>query len=211
MRKLYWNDLQSLVLIVQELQSEKVVVGSSDTVLGFLAPLTERGVSLLNEIKVRKDKPYITLIESALKMYDFVPPQEVAKVEKLIQACWPGPLTLICKARPELPAWMKAADGAISLRVPQHPGLLALLAYFPGLFSTSANITGEPVPARIEELDPRIQAKIGLAVLDDHQEPAKSKLPSTILDCSGPGIKLIRQGAYDVITLEKALGYAIDK
>ena len=209
MRKLYWNDSDSRALIVQKLLSEKIAVGSSDTVLGLLAPVTEQGCSLLNEIKIRKNKPYIILIESALKASYFVPPQELERVAKLTELYWPGPLTLIFKARPELPAWAKAADGTISLRVPRHEGLLAILGHFPGLFSTSANVGGQPVPTRVEDIDPHIMERVSALIVDP--VPQKAVIPSTILDCSGPTIKLIREGAYTLATLEKSLGIAFDK
>jgi L-threonylcarbamoyladenylate synthase len=196
MRKLYWNDSNSRALIVQKLLSEKVVVGSSDTVLGLLAPVTRHGCLLLNEIKVRKDKPYIILIESALKASHFVPAQELARVTKLLESCWPGPLTLIFKAREDLPSWAKASDGTVSLRVPSHPGLLAILPHFQGLFSTSANVSGQPVPLQVEDIDTSILSQVAALVVD--QDIQEANLPSTILDCSGSQIKVIRQGAYSI-------------
>lgn len=209
MRKLSWSDLDSRVLIVQILQSENVVAGSSDTVLGLLSPITERGSGLLNEIKIRKDKPYIILIESALKISYFVDPEEVKRVAKLIESCWPGPLTLIFKAREDLPVWMKASNGTISLRIPKHVGLLAILSHFPGLFSTSANLAGQPVPTKIEDIDPHIMARIKLLIVDSDSEEAI--IPSTILDCSGPDIKVVREGAYSIAKLEKILGFPLKK
>lgn len=205
MRKLYWNDLNSRVLIVQKLQSEKIVAGSSDTVLGLLSPVTERGRSLLDEIKVRKDKPYIILIGSALKIYYFVSPQDFERVAKLIEFCWPGSLTLIFKAKDGLPAWMKAANGTVSLRVPKHEGLLSILSHFPGLFSTSANLGGQPVPSQVEDIDPHIMEQIS-ALIVDFPSQGGIAVPSTILDCSGPVIKIIREGAYSIATLEEIQG-----
>lgn len=209
MRKLYWNDLNSRELIVQKLLSEKIVVGSSDTVLGLLAPVTQAGCSLLNEIKIRKDKPYIILIESTSKASYFVPPQPLERVSKLTASYWPGPLTLIFKAKEELPAWMKSSDGTIALRVPQHEGLLAILAYFPGLFSTSANLGGQSVPKHLEDIDPHIMQRVSALIVDEAAQ--ETVIPSTILDCTGPTIKLIRQGAYPLESLEKTAGFAFDK
>ncbi len=209
MRKIYWNDSNSRALIVQKLLSEKVVVGSSDTVLGLLAPVTERGYSLLNEIKVRQDKPYIILIESALKISYFVSNQEYERVEKLIHSCWPGPLTLIFKARPGLPAWAKASNGTVSLRVPAHTGLLAILSHFQGLFSTSANVSGQPVPQRVEDIDPTILGKVAALVVDT--DAPEVKMPSTILDCSGSQIKVVRSGAYPISQLQEIAGREFDQ
>jgi tRNA A37 threonylcarbamoyladenosine synthetase subunit TsaC/SUA5/YrdC len=128
---------------------------------------------------------------------------------KLTQLLWPGPLTLIFKARPDLPSWAKAADGTVSLRVPAHEGLLVLLNHFPGLFSTSANVSGQPLPMRVEDIDPHILEKAEVLVVEEM--PGETKLPSTILDCSGPRIKIVREGAYSRQLLEKATGYCFDK
>lgn len=208
MRKLYWCDERSRVLIVQKLQSENVVLGSSDTVLGLLAPLTEHGFSLLNEIKVRKEKPYIILIESALKASYFVAPQALNRVQKIIDSCWPGPLTLIFKAKEDLPSWMKSPDGTIALRVPKHEGLLAILGHFPGLFSTSANLAGQPIPAQVADIDPSILARAATLIIDPF--PVQTP-PSTILDCSGLTIKVIRHGAYPIVNLERLINDKFDK
>lgn len=203
MRKLYWNDSNSRALIVQKLLSEKIVIGSSDTVLGLLAPVTEQGATLLNEIKIRKDKPYIILIESTLKASYFVSSQALEHVAKLTELYWPGPLTLIFKAKPDLPAWMKSSDGTIALRVPKHEGLLAILSHFPGLFSTSANLGGQPVPTSLEDIDPHVMERVSALIMDSVAQ--STVIPSTILDCSGPTIKLIREGAYPLATLEKTI------
>lgn len=95
MRKLYWSDSASRVLIVQKLLSEKIVVRSSDTVLGLLSVVSERGASLLNEMKLLKDKPFIILIESASNFPGYFQPapilpgsQFLAERRILIQASW---------------------------------------------------------------------------------------------------------------------------
>ena len=120
-----------------------------------------------------------------------------------MNSCWPGPLTLILKAKPDLPDFMKSPEGTVGLRMPNHKGLLELLARFEGLFSTSANRAGEPVPQSIDEIDPEIMDAISYLIVDREQTP--SMVPSTILDCSRDEIRIVRKGAYPIEKLEKII------
>lgn len=199
-----WGDFASHLKILQLLQKGNIIVGSSDTVLGLLSDTTEHGAMLLNEIKGRSKKPYLILIESFQKAAWFVSLEDLARYENLIKSFWPGPLTLIFKAKDGVPSWAKGEDGTVALRVPKHDGLLAILPHFHGLFSTSANKTGQPVAQTLEEIDPDILNRAGAIILDPEQKTSQS-LPSTILDLSGAEPKIVRQGTISWFELEKIL------
>jgi len=189
---LSWYSEDTVQFLTEILKQEKVVVGDSDTVIGLLANTTESGFRALDSIKKRENKPYIILIASQERLSDFVLVSPTLQIEKLLNQYWPGPLTVIFKARPDLPDYMKSSEGTIALRVPQHKGLLALLSSFRGLFSTSANLAGNPVPKNVTEIDQHILDKVACIVTDDKKEET---VPSTIIDCSGKTIKIIREGA----------------
>src|SRR5581483_12056785 len=142
-KNLLWSKGSDRQLIVNQLQDGNVVLGTSDTVLGLLADTTARGTSLINEIKGRDRKPYIILIESKEKASYFVEQSDLTHYQKLLDSCWPGPLTLIFRAKANLPDYIKGINGTVALRVPKHEGLLAILGQFNGLFSTSANLSGQ--------------------------------------------------------------------
>jgi tRNA threonylcarbamoyl adenosine modification protein (Sua5/YciO/YrdC/YwlC family) len=181
------------------LQSGKVIAGTTDTIFGLLANLTYESFLALNIIKGREQKPYIILIKNADSLSHFVSIRNDSysnfHIEKLIQQCWPGPLTLIFKAKADVPSFMKAADGTIALRVPKHEGLQQLLAQKDGLFSTSANRAGQPPAKTIQELDEQIKQSINYAVIDKGYEQHE-QFPSTILDCTTDKIKVVREGMY---------------
>lgn len=202
--KLYWDDKDAIALIGRALSANQVVAGTSDTVWGLLAPLSRAGFERLNSIKGRSDKPYLILIGDKKNAVHFVENSQSFHIEKIITACWPGPLTLILKARADLPDFMKAEEGTIALRMPNHAGLLQLLARFDGLFSTSANRAGQPVPMSIDDLDPVIMQAISYLIID-REEQVTTK-PSTILDCSNDHIRVVREGAYSVGKLKRILG-----
>lgn len=210
-RYLDWKNHDNIDLIKQELLLGRVVVGTGDTVLGLLANTTPAGFASLNGIKQRADKPYIVLIDNIDKLKYFVPDEPSQAVRFLLQNCWPGPLTVIFQAKPDLPDFLTSSDHKIAIRIPNHVGLLRLLSNFEGLFSTSANLAGAPVPALPAQLDPKITNNIELIVLDSYNlsESVPGNLPSTILDVSGPQIKLIRAGAYPLHELEQIYGAKI--
>jgi L-threonylcarbamoyladenylate synthase len=200
---LYWDDKNTISKIHAILRSGGVVVGSSDTVIGFLASLTKEGFEALNSIKQRQEKPYLILVESQEVVEKLIDQPISGQIRGIMERCWPGPLTIIFKAKVDLPAYIKGADGTIALRVPAHSGLQQLLACGDSLFSTSANKAGEPVPASLDELDPDIRRQVA-AVIDDYSgSRSKDTVPSTILDCSDGTIRVVREGAYPIAELLK--------
>ena len=119
-------------------------------------------------------------------------------------AFWPGPLTLVLKARagffnPKL----VDARGKIALRVTPHPAARALAQTLGGpITATSANLQGRP-PARLAgELDPDLLARLD-CVFDAGPEP-QGGLPSTIVEPLG-GLKarILREGAVPACALAK--------
>jgi len=177
--------------------------------LGLLANVSSLGRASLDAIKKRAEKPYLLIVRDAEIAQKFIvlPEGLDLQFEKLINICWPGLVTLIFPARPDVASWMTSGRGTIALRVPDHAGLQALLRYFPALFSTSANTAGEPVPQKIEDVEPEVLGGVSAIILDDG---IKSELPSTILDCTGTVIRVVRQGSVDVARLARESGLKIE-
>jgi len=195
MKPLYWGSLNTLECVEKELRSGGVVLAGGDTVLGLLAELSDKGYAQLDSIKKREKKPYLLLVSSQKKALDLIEKDSVkiCQIEKLMDVCWPGPVTLILKAKATVPAGVKSAEGNVAVRVPDHAGLLELLERFDGLFSTSANSSGKPVPARLQDVEESIIGAVSCVVLNENQ--AESVLASTIIDCTGEKIKIVREGA----------------
>lgn len=209
LNKLFWPDLGAINTVSQALKGDNIVLGTSDTVIGLLAPVTFSGFDQLNRIKERTGKPYIVLIHDNKKVNKFASLQYENSVERLMRHCWPGPLTLILNVHPAAPDFIKSSENTIALRVPDHAPLRAVLKNFDGLFSTSANKAGQSVPRSFDEVDPDILNQVSYVVLDRDREP--ELLPSTILDCTGKTIKVVREGAYPITQLEKVAGVSFEK
>lgn len=204
-----WNEPGSIEALIDALQTYEIVAGTSDTVIGLLALLSENSHMRLNEIKMRDDKPYIILIESSGRVPLFAKPIENPRLKAVIDACWPGPLTIILPAKEDLPRFMQSKEGTVALRVPKHVGLLSLLNHFDGLFSTSANQADNPIPKNLQQLDPSILSQVQYLVADpDNQERYVS---STILDCMGEKPRVVRKGAYEIEELERLYGEPFER
>lgn len=121
----------------------------------------------------------------------------------LIDAFWPGPLTVILHAQPSL-AWdLGDTRGTVALRSPGHPAALALLERTGPLAVTSANKTGEPPATTVA----KALAQFGEAVsvyLDGGPSPLGEA--STIVDATGPTLRMVRLGAIGLEELVKVAG-----
>lgn len=119
-------------------------------------------------------------------------------VRELVEQFWPGGLTIICRAQPSL-AWdLGETRGTVAVRMPDHPAALALLRRTGPMAVSSANRTGRPAAlTAAEALD---QLGEAVAVYLD-AGPTPGGVPSTILDSTGDGLRLVRAGAIDVATL----------
>jgi L-threonylcarbamoyladenylate synthase len=112
---------------------------------------------------------------------------------RLADAFWPGPLTLVLPARPEVHAAVTAGSGTVGVRIPGSAVARALAARAGGaLVSTSANLSGGPPPDRLEALDPALRAQVD-DVLD--AGPTPGGLPSTVVAVEGGAVRLVRAGA----------------
>lgn len=200
LKHFYWEEAADRQEIVSLLKTNQTIVGTSDTVLGLLANTSHQGYLALNAIKNRATNPYIVLIADSAQAAHFVDFPLQADIENIINHCWPGPLTLVLKAKATLPEYVKSPQGTIALRVPQHEGLLNILKSFTGLFSTSANISGQPVAKSLTQIDPSILQKVVCTV---GEKSSKTTLtPSTIIDATHPTLRVLREGAYSIKELE---------
>ena len=111
----------------------------------------------------------------------------------LADAFWPGPLTLVIAASPQLAPEVVAGGGTVGVRVPAHAVTRALAAACGHpLTATSANRSGQPATQDPEEVRRQIGDHLD-ALLDAGTTPGG--LPSTIVDVTGPDPVLVRAGA----------------
>jgi L-threonylcarbamoyladenylate synthase len=130
-----------------------------------------------------------------------------AHARKLIDAFWPGPLTIVLSARKEVPEVLTGPLRRVAVRFSPHPAPCELSAAIGRpLVASSANISGTPAVAQWEALDPALsQGVAGLYI--SGPEPAGGP-PSTLVDIfedsGGAKIRIVRHGAVTEEDLRKA-------
>jgi L-threonylcarbamoyladenylate synthase len=108
---------------------------------------------------------------------------------RLMEAFWPGPLTIVVPRRPDLDADLGEDDATIGLRCPAHPVPLALCAEFGPYATTSANRHGHPPLTEAATLARDLP---GVELVLDAGVCAGD--PSTVVDATGATPKLLRPG-----------------
>lgn len=137
------------------LREGEVGIVPTETVVGLVAG--EAGLSRLSGIKGRDPykKPIALLCGSAEEAFTLS--REAPPLARLLAGrFWPGPLTLVLDA---------VNGGTIGVRVPDHPVVQEVLAAYGGpVYATSANLSGEPAPRSLEDVDPAVRAAADFAV-----------------------------------------------
>lgn len=175
-----------------------LVVLPTDTVYGIGADaFTPRAVQALLDAKGRGRQMPPPVLMPDVRTLDGLATDVPAEARALAEAFWPGGLTLIVRAQPSL-AWdLGETHGTVALRVPDHPSALALLRRTGPMAVSSANRTGSP--AAVTAQDAFDQLGDAVAVYLDAGD-APGQVASTIVDATGPTLRLVRAGA---LTLEQ--------
>ncbi|CAG9174527.1 L-threonylcarbamoyladenylate synthase [Cupriavidus respiraculi] len=132
--------------------------------------------------------------------------------QRLIDAFWPGPLTLILKRAAHIPAAVAGGQDSVGLRCPSHPVAQALLSRFKrgrgGIAAPSANKFGQVSPTTAQH----VRDEFGDAVFVLEGDGVEVGIESTIVDLSrvdrGVGPVLLRPGAITPAMMEAVLGAA---
>lgn len=139
--------------------------------------------------------------------------------QALINAFWPGPLTLIMKRADHIPDAVSGGQDSIGIRCPSHPVAQALLRAFKGgkggVAAPSANKFGHVSPTKAEHVLEEFPAEVAngmiAAVLDGGQSDVG--IESTIVDMSRlatHGPVLLRPGHITAAQLEQVLGVPVN-
>lgn len=111
-------------------------------------PLNADAVLRLLELKGRATSKGLILVAADFAQLEpYIEPLS-ADLQARVDASWPGPVTWLLPARPEVPEWLRGEHKSLAVRVSAHPVVTALCSAFDGpLVSSSANRSGH-APAR---------------------------------------------------------------
>lgn len=166
----------------------------TDTFYGLgVDPLNRTALQKVRNLKGREEnKPILIVISDAVEADRFI--EERSNLFEIASARhWPGALTLVMKARRDLPDELTAGTKTIGVRLPNDADVRELVRACGGaLTATSANPSGTKPATSAAEVVEYFQTGIDL-IIDSGD--ARSDKPSTVLDVSGDVPRVIREGA----------------
>ena len=186
---------------VTALQSGQLVVLPTDTVYGIAADaFSPIAVNLLLAAKGRgRDMPVPVLVGS-WRTLDGLVDELGPLARRMVEAFWPGPLTLVVRSAPSL-AWdLGETRGTVAVRMPLHPIALEILTQTGPLAVSSANRSGMPPAVEVAEAERQLGESVRV-YLDGG--PVGDPVPSTIVDLTGDHARVLRVGALDVERLRE--------
>lgn len=175
----------------------------TETVYGLgVDPFNATALTRLFESKGRSaDKAIIVIIRNTEDL-SLLTPEIPPIASPLMQAFWPGPLTLIFKAHPHLPAELLGGRNTIAVRHSSAPIAQALAGALGGpITSTSANVSGQPPAQTAQEVKAQLGDCLDI-ILDGGPSPQTQ--PSTVLNLTTEKPTILREG---VITRAELQSY----
>ncbi|WP_197519747.1 L-threonylcarbamoyladenylate synthase [Pseudonocardia sp. HH130630-07] len=126
----------------------------------------------------------------------------------LIEAFWPGEVSLVLEHAPSL-AWdLGSTRGTVMLRMPLHPVALELLREVGPMAVSSANTSGNPPASTVSEAIAQLTSSVRV-YLDGG--PSGDPVASTIVDLTGARPRLLREGGVTAAQIEEVVGSGIDR
>ncbi len=195
---------EGLVAAARAVRAGQLVVLPTDTVYGLGCDAFSGAAvrSLLAAKKRGPDMPVPVLVGSWSTIDGLVlgvPPS----ARELIEAFWPGGLSLVLPHAPSL-AWdLGSTKGTVMLRMPLHPVALELLRDVGPMAVSSANISGSPPPATSSGALRQLGSSVAVYLDGGNSgEP----VASTVVDLTGDDPIILREGAVSVEQVREVLG-----
>ena len=183
--------------------SGQLVVLPTDTVYGIGADAFDPvAVADLLAAKGRgRDMPVPVLVGS-WSTIDGLVNHVSGQARSLIEAFWPGGLTLVVTHAPSLDWDLGDARGTVAVRMPLHPVAIELLEATGPMAVSSANRSGQPAATTAEEARAQLGDDVAL-YLDGG--PAQAGVASTIVDVTAETPRVLRAGAVSIEALRKVV------
>ncbi|MBU6328852.1 MAG: threonylcarbamoyl-AMP synthase [Acidobacteria bacterium] len=197
---------EGIAVAAEALRSGRLVALPTETVYGLAADATDpEAVAAIFRVKGRPtDHPLIVHIADATEL-DRWASSVSPEARALADAFWPGPLTLLLTRSEAVGDWVTGGRDTVGLRVPGHPVALALLEAFGGAVAApSANRFGKVSPTTAAHVVADLGGDVEV-VLDGGA--CTVGVESTIVDCSGDEVLVLRQGGVSVEALRAVLGF----
>ena len=192
-----------IVAAVDYLRSGGVVGVPTETVYGLAASAFD--IEAISEIYRLKNRPannplilHIHHSSQIERLADTIPEM----LPQIVDQFWPGPLTVVLKARPDVPAIVRGGGDTVGIRIPNHPTFLQLLASInEPLAAPSANRSNHVSPTTAAHVESDFPTE-SFPILD--AGPTATGLESTVLSLVGPPT-VLRLGSTSITALREIL------
>ncbi|MTD90366.1 threonylcarbamoyl-AMP synthase [Corynebacterium sp. HMSC076G08] len=199
---------EGMALAVKAAKSGRLVVMPTDTLYGLGCDAFDNDAvaSLLATKHRGPDMPVPVLVGSWDTVKGLVASLDDT-AQTLIEAFWPGGLSIVVPQAPSLPWNLGDTRGTVMLRMPLHPIAIELLREVGPMAVSSANISGQTPPTTA--IAAKQQLGKAVTVYLDGGEAEVGK-PSTIIDLSGPRPYLLREGALSAEQIGEVIGVSAE-
>jgi L-threonylcarbamoyladenylate synthase len=202
-----YDPLAEIAEAVKVLRAGGLAAFPTETVYGLGADASNAdAVAKIFRVKGRPpEHPVIVHFASAQQAFEWA--REVPDAaQRLAQAFWPGPLTLILKRAPGVLDAVTGGQDTVGLRVPSHPVAQELLRTFGGgVAAPSANKFGRISPTQAQHVREDLGSEVEIVL---EGGAAEVGIESTIVDLSRDRPVLLRPGHITADDLARVLGEA---
>lgn len=179
-----------------------LVVFPTDTVYGLGAAVMNRdSIERIFDLKGRDHTKAIAVLLASLEQLEFVSFDFPEIAKKLGEIFWPGALTMVVKRKKNLPADL-SPDDTIGIRIPDHKFARTLISRTGPLAVTSANLTGQASATNAAMASAQVGNLVDL-IIDGGE--SIGGVASTVIDCTGEPLKILREGALTRSILQKKI------
>lgn len=184
------------------IQAGGVVAFPTDTVYGIgVSAFNRKAIEKIYDVKGRSHLKAIPILVGDVKDIAQITPPIPLYIQHIIDNFWPGALTLVLPLLPELPGNLSPWP-TVGLRLPDHEQVQRLLRETGPLAATSANLSGEPSSQTADDVLQELEGRIDL-ILDGGPVPGGQA--STVLDCSGEKLKILREGPISLAAINQVI------
>lgn len=185
------------------LQRGDLAVVPTDTVYGIAADAFDAdAVADLLAAKGRGREMPPPVLVSNVSTLDALARDVPAFARALVDAFWPGPLTLVLKQQTSLMWDLGDTRGTVAVRMPDHDLTREILERTGPLAVSSANVTGLPAATDADQADDMLGERV-VVIVDDGESPVGES--STIVDATTAQGRVLRHGALSLEQLNAVL------
>jgi len=196
--------LAGLAAAASAVRSQRLVVLPTDTLYGLgTDAFSSAAVRSLLAAKGRGPDMPVPVLVGSWSTIDGLVTTVPGIARELVEAFWPGGLSLVLPHAPSLTWDLGITRGTVMLRMPLHPVALELLRDVGPMAVSSANVSGSPPATTVSEA--LYQLGTTPAVYLDGG-PCRAGVASTIVDLTGDEPRILRAGAVGVEEINAVLG-----